>query len=556
MSVAAAPCTLGMVLMELGRTARLVSGDESSLGRTISHADMWFAGDPVPDVPGALIVCPHLDLFDAAGIQPLMDGPSSQMLAIHVIDDPALLQRFPQLHDHIVVGLSPGVNLADVVAVVARATRPSEEQVSRRLSVLQRSLSRALADASPMTALLSLLKRTCNATVALVELDGHVAHATGPLPLGLLHDQLNRAAGPSVVLDVDGWHGVAHLVEDNLDDDKPFGWLVVAARRSPFPDPFVRAAVEVAATLVETAHRIAVAERTQERAVRASVLEQLLALQVERDDPELSGRVAGLGIRFDDELRVLIVKPVGVARVDGRRSSIADLGAALAQIFRTASVGEFLAVRDDHITVLVQCSPATARRLLVANDASHELQVGAGRRVITVGDVVDSYNDAHLAVRALQRYPGRSGFVAFEDFDFATRLFSTVGLDRMGAWAREFFMPLEGRHALIAAVQSYFARGQNVKAAANDLFVHHNSLRYRLAKVEELLGISFSDPAAIASTYLALTALDLVNDETPSPRIAAAHRAGAVHAVDSIDAATEPRRQNSAELGVAFGPER
>jgi sugar diacid utilization regulator len=220
-------------------------------------------------------------------------------------------------------------------------------------------------------------------------------------------------------------------------------------------------------------------------------------------------------------------------------------------------VSEFLTVRDDHVAVLVQCSSATARRLLVTNNASSELQVGAGRRVATTGDIADSYNDAHLAVRALQRHPSHSGFVAFEDFDFATRLFSNVGLDTMVAWAHEFFQPLEGREPLVTAVHSYFAHGQNIKAAANDLSVHHNSLRYRLAKVEELLGVSFSDPAAISSTYLALTALDLVNDSR-SPRIETSRRSAdpTVHDVASSDSATDFRRQSPADLGVVRGPDR
>ena len=284
-----------------------------------------------------------------------------------------------------------------------------------------------------------------------------------------------------------------------------------------------------------------------------------LGLRVTRDDPELFGRAAGLGIRFDDELRVLVIRPARVATADRQRVAIAELGLRLGQIFRSASIGEFLAVRDDHVAVLAQCSPATARRLLVANDASHDAQVGAGRRVADVGDVVDSYNDAQLALRALQRFPDRGGFVAFEDFDFATRLFSNVGLDRMVEWAQEFFRPLDGREPLVAAVQSYFAHGQNIKAAANDLFVHQNSLRYRLAKAEELLGISFTDPAAISSTYLALTALDLVNDQSAPPQFEPARRAGVAAVaseLDAIDTVGEPRRPDDAEFGVVHGPER
>lgn len=536
----------------------MVSGGNSALERTVSNASLWFEGDLVPTDAETLIVCPLPgSTANWATFSTILSGSLPRMVAIPIDGelDPTWDRRSGV--DHAIIALSRDLNMADVVAIVARAVQPVEESASRRISMLHRSLSQALEDPVPMAALLSRLQRTSQSTVALLDLDGQVVHATGPLPLAVLHGQLLRSDASPLTLDVDGWRGVARLVEDSLDDGRPFGWLVAVARRSELPNSALHAAVEVAATLVETARRISVVERSQERAVRSSVLERALAQRVERDDPELYGRVAGLGMRFEDELRMIVVKPVRAHPPDRRRAALAGLGVVLARMFRSAGLDEFSTVRDDHVAMLVQCSPATARRLLVSNDAASELQVGAGRRVATTGDIADSYNDAHLAVRALQRPPSHSGFVAFEDFDFATRLFSNVGLDKMVAWALEFLHPLEGRDPLISALQSYFAHGQNIKAAANDLSIHHNSLRYRLAKVEELLGLSFADPAAISSTYLALTALDFVNDSR-SLRIEASRRGAVptVHDAAGSNSAIDFRRQSPADLGVVRGPDR
>lgn len=128
----------------------------------------------------------------------------------------------------------------------------------------------------------------------------------------------------------------------------------------------------------------------------------------------------------------------------------------------------------------------------------------------------------------------------------------------MVAWAQEFFRPLDGRDALVVALQVYFERGLNIEAAANDLFVHHNSLRYRLSKIEELLGINLGDPAAISSTYLALTALNLVGEPHVGQRADVTHPAD----TDTTDtsrfgeAAIDLRRTKVTDLGVAYGPER
>jgi hypothetical protein len=44
----------------------------------------------------------------------------------------------------------------------------------------------------------------------------------------------------------------------------------------------------------------------------------------------------------------------------------------------------------------------------------------------------------------------------------------------------------------------------NVAEAARRLNVHRNTLRYRLARIEELLGVGLDSPHAIANLHLAL----------------------------------------------------
>jgi sugar diacid utilization regulator len=99
--------------------------------------------------------------------------------------------------------------------------------------------------------------------------------------------------------------------------------------------------------------------------------------------------------------------------------------------------------------------------------------------------------------------------MTYEDFDFATRLFADVGLDRMVEWANDFLSPLAERDTLMDGLRAYFEADQNINLAAESLNIHHNSLRYRLSKVEELLTINLKQPASVSSIFLALTAIDL-----------------------------------------------
>jgi len=56
--------------------------------------------------------------------------------------------------------------------------------------------------------------------------------------------------------------------------------------------------------------------------------------------------------------------------------------------------------------------------------------------------------------------------------------------------------------------------------AARAMGLHHNSLRYRLGRVEQFLGRPLKDPATIASLYIALAAAppDPVPEDAPAAR--------------------------------------
>jgi sugar diacid utilization regulator len=174
------------------------------------------------------------------------------------------------------------------------------------------------------------------------------------------------------------------------------------------------------------------------------------------------------------------------------------------------SVSYLMTARDKTITITAQCSIQTLRRIVIAEgNKLPNAHIGIGRKVHALGDILDSYQDAQLAVRTLRRNSRGPKIMAYEDFSYATRLFADVGFDKMITWAQEFLKPLEGRELLVEGLQTYFEHAQNINAAADALEIHHNSLRYRLAKAEEILEINLREPGAVSSVFLALTALEL-----------------------------------------------
>lgn len=64
-----------------------------------------------------------------------------------------------------------------------------------------------------------------------------------------------------------------------------------------------------------------------------------------------------------------------------------------------------------------------------------------------------------------------------------------------------------GRGDLVASLRAWLSRHGQWDAAAADLGVHRHTLRYRMRRVEEILGRSLDDPDVRMELWLALKAM-------------------------------------------------
>jgi purine catabolism regulator len=84
-----------------------------------------------------------------------------------------------------------------------------------------------------------------------------------------------------------------------------------------------------------------------------------------------------------------------------------------------------------------------------------------------------------------------------------------VGIDGSGAQVLLGALIAHGRPEVIEAVAAYLRHHGQWEAAARELDVHRNTLRYRVGTAETVLGRDLRDPDTAAATWLALRALDL-----------------------------------------------
>ena len=504
--------TLGSVLSDLGPGAELVAGDDAQYGRNISGASIWSGRGAPARGAGTVLICPMPDTSaELTQLLALIPPSPSRVLIMRLPSSLPRSQLVKVAGDHAIVLVHSKLDPAEIVLAINRSTEPSDAAVSRRLSALQRSLTQVLSESEPIPALLNKVKTMCNATAALIDKRGNTVHSTGPLPLNVLMKEITSTEAASQSVSYDGWLGLADRINDPTQAGDHFGWLVVVARRPDFPDAYASAAIHVATTLVEASRRMTYVAQSQERAIRSAVLEEALALESRPKAPELTGRIVSLGLSFAAPLHAVVCQPIARARsARARRGSTALMEEAMTRLLSREGVPYLVSPHDRYLTLLVQSTPAALRRLVIAEAASlPDLHMGVGRRVADVADISDSFHDAQLAVRSLTRATSDERFMSYDEFDFAMRLFSDVGLDSMLAWAERFLAPLDQKGPLFESLVVFFEHNQNINVAAEILHVHHNSLRYRLAKAEELLQVNLRDPAALSSVFLALAAVDL-----------------------------------------------
>jgi purine catabolism regulator len=326
------------------------------------------------------------------------------------------------------------------------------------------------------------LARFLDASVVLLDGEGAPEVVAGKPPApALLREVCAHPAG-LLELTEDGWHGVATPVITRADQAER--WLVLASPRRGFISKLAKPAAEATAPLLGALARLGDVVRDQEQAVKAALLAEALEPVAARDLPPLAARAAAFGIDFSQPARMVVVRGGGrelTARLEAER------------------VPHLVQQRDGSQVALVQDGGHDVWAAIA--EAIPNVRIGLGRTICALSEAHHSLRDAELAVA--QR-GGR--IVRFEDFDLGTFMVSEVPPDRLAPKVDEILSVLRANPPLHEALRAYFEHDLDIATTAATLHMHRNSLRYRLARVEQVLGRSLKQPSTVAAVYIALVA--------------------------------------------------
>jgi purine catabolism regulator len=167
-------------------------------------------------------------------------------------------------------------------------------------------------------------------------------------------------------------------------------------------------------------------------------------------------------------------------------------------------------------------APADASRGATLPEVGHALQAEARQRLpeslISVGigracadplDLRSSYEEATGALVVARQAGGLGQVVAFDQLGLS-RLLLSCPASELATFCEATLGPLVAyEHAhpqsgLRETLEAFFAANRNLARTARALYVHYNTVKYRLERLEELVGAFVDDPERSCNLELAL----------------------------------------------------
>lgn len=193
-----------------------------------------------------------------------------------------------------------------------------------------------------------------------------------------------------------------------------------------------------------------------------------------------------------------------VASAVDRSIPIADFGSEVVAV---------LSSEDPEVTA------TTVRRMVhaVAGDKGggrRPFSAGVGRVAAGVGGLPESYAQARRAVEVGRRVRGGSTTTWFDELGLHRLIAMVPDNDELRAFAYdvlgELAQPTEEAATLRETLQVLLNTNFNVAEAARTQFFHYNTMRYRVGKLERLLGPIASDQNLRLDVAVALKVLEVV----------------------------------------------
>ena len=231
--------------------------------------------------------------------------------------------------------------------------------------------------------------------------------------------------------------------------------------------------------------------RTQE--ATALQLRGELVLELLAGDDEISAQNRAHALGYDLE------RPHWVVIVESCQETESLLG-AVRRVARDAAVGSLLAARPGGVVLLADDEPDwhNFHSSLSAELPVTGCRVGVGGRCDSYRDFARSLREAAQALRLQGAINDERGMTVFGDLGIYQLFYDLPDRRSLDRLVQRWLGALlecdasSGSH-LVATLSAYLESAGNYQAAAQTLFVHRSTVKYRLGRIRDVSGLDLSD---------------------------------------------------------------
>jgi len=548
-----------LTLAEPLRQARVVAG-AGGLDNVVRSVNVM----EVPEIlewvhPGELLVTTMYPLHDdRAAIETLIPRLAEKGLAGLAVTVESYIERLPSAMladadrlDFPLVELPPRVSFIDIIQPLtsrildlqAEELRQSEQILRRFLDLVlvggdYASIAQVIAEvAGHPVSIVDRFRRVLGSggeldaawEMALIEKDGagdsYITHGYEPVGVeevaGHSVRRARAVAKPGIL---------EHVVCPIEVSSSELGSIIVWGCPSPDVESRALVAIEHGATVValKMMERLSISQVEQQ--FRNEILEGLLSDQAvaRQNAVQLSER---LGNRLLPPFVVLVVGPdvpsdtLLAHRERSEQSSVESSLHLARRYIRVLREGATFWRKGPQLIVFL---PASRREASEAKDAlvdrlrsvcariesenaPYTVSIGLSRIAETVDGFRQAYGDARHSFEVGRALGGRTGsrVTDFGDLGLFRFMPTSESATPLKEFCEDVLGPLLARDRgsssrLVETLRVYLAQNQSHVEAAKALGIHYNTLRYRLARVKEIVGDVFSDPQRRLTLEVAL----------------------------------------------------
>ena len=155
--------------------------------------------------------------------------------------------------------------------------------------------------------------------------------------------------------------------------------------------------------------------------------------------------------------------------------------------------------RNSQHAAILQERLETGLERLGQLDPGLEWAAGVGTVQSGAGGLRNTVDEATSALRAAQANRAYNRLNHFDRLGFARALIRWYEIDDVRATIEEILAPLDrlgdkNAAEAVNTLRAYLDSGQNIKQTAHRLRVHRNTVRYRIKRILDVLGVDLADP--------------------------------------------------------------